>query len=301
MNKGMCCGTTPVQNRRSKKDAYMDFTMKCINDIIVVVRGGGDLATGVVQKFFRAGFKVVVLEIENPLAIRRTVSLCTAVYTKRYKVEEMTACLVNSYFDCEEVWQQGEIPVLIDKDAKVIEDLKPDILIDAIIAKRNLGTYKEMAPITIALGPGFEAGVDIDVVVETKRGHDLGKLYFEGMAIANTREPGELGGISHDRVIYSPGEGYIRHVKDIGHIVTKGETICLLDEHPIISEIDGVVRGLISEGQFIEKGIKCADIDPRSFGDFNCYTISDKARAVGGAALEGALVLLNERSITNDF
>jgi len=275
--------------------------MKSANDMIVAVRGGGDLATGVVQKFFRAGFKVLVLEIEKPLAIRRTVSLCTAVYTKRHEVEDMTACLVNSYLDCEKVWQRGEIPVLIDEDAKTIGNLKPDILIDAIIAKRNVGTHKEMAPITIALGPGFEAGVDVDVVVETKRGHDLGKLYFEGRAIDNTGKPGELKGISHDRVVYSSCEGYIKHVKDIGQVVTKGETIFILGYLPITSKIDGVVRGLIPEGLFVKKGVKCADIDPKSADRVNCNTISDKARAVGGAALEGALMLLKRKEFSNDF
>ena len=268
---------------------------------IVVIRGGGDLATGVIQKFYRTGFKVVVLEKEKPLAIRRTVALCQGVYDKEHQVEDMTTFLVQSTDECLEVWKQGKIPILIDPEGKWIEEMKPDIVVDGIMAKKNLGTHRNMASITIALGPGFVAGEDVDVVVETKRGHHLGKLYFKGSAIDNTGIPGELEGVVKERVVYAPCSGKVTHIKGIGDEVREGEGIFYIDDFKVISPLDGTLRGLIHEGVMVKEGMKCADIDPRKEAKEYCYSISDKARAIGGATLEATLILLNKKGDDHDF
>lgn len=261
-----------------------------INGTIVVVRGGGDLATGVIQKLVRSGFKVVILETKTPLAIRRTVSLCQAVYQSEFTVEDITAERVNDVKACASVFRSGRVPLLIDPDGLSIESLKPAVVVDAILAKRNVGTTLDMADITIGLGPGFVAGQDVDVVVETKRGHDLGKLYFSGSAHENTGIPGEIGGKSNERVIHAKASGPVKHVKQIGDVVNKGETLFYINDEAVISPLTGVLRGLISEDVFCVKGLKCADIDPRKPAEVDCFTISDKARNLGGAVLEAILM-----------
>ena len=270
----------------------MKLDVKNTNKTIVAIRGGGDIATGVAQKFYRSGFKVVILETSQPLTIRRTVALSSAVYTEEFQVEDMIACRANSHKECEEIWEQGKIPVLIDPEGESIKCLKPTILIDGIIAKRNLGTYKNMAPITIALGPGFEAGVDVDVVVETMRGHNLGKLHFKGRAMENTGIPSEVNGKSVERVIYATHSGKVNHIKKIGDWVEEGEGIFYIGEFLVPSPVNGTLRGLIHEGLLVKEGLKCGDIDPRLQHTVDCYSISDKARAIGGAALEAAMMML---------
>ncbi|MCL2865390.1 MAG: selenium-dependent molybdenum cofactor biosynthesis protein YqeB [Lachnospiraceae bacterium] len=266
-----------------------------VAEMLVVVRGGGDLATGVIQKFFRTGFKVLVLEVEKPLAIRRTVSLCAAVYAGTYQVEDMTARVVDALVECDRCWEQGEIPIFVDPAGRCLnKTISPAIVVDAILAKRNLGTHRVLAPITIALGPGFQAGVDVDVVIETLRGHHLGRLYFTGEAMPNTGIPGELGGESAARVLHAPAAGVIKHVCKIGDTVNKGDILFYIEEMPVHSPLKGTLRGLIQDGLLVGKGLKCADVDPRSPDVVDCKTISDKARALGGAALEAALIQLRQ-------
>jgi len=276
----------------------MKFEFKNIENIIVAIRGGGDIATGVAQKFYRLGFPVVILETPQPLTIRRTVALSTAVYAGVFQVEDMIACRVNLPQECEKIWKQGKIPILIDPEGESIKSLKPTILIDGIIAKKNLGTYKNMAPITIALGPGFEAGVDVDVVVETMRGHNLGRLYFKGRAMANTGTPSEVCGKSAKRVIYATHSGKVKHIKKIGDSVEEGEGVFYIGEFVISAPMSGILRGLIHEGFWVKKGLKCGDIDPRPHHTVDCYSISDKARAIGGAALEAAMMMLSNEKGT---
>jgi len=259
---------------------------------IIVVRGGGDLATGVVQKFFRAGFPVVILETSAPTAIRRSVALCEAVYDGFAKVEDMICRRVSAVDELESCWRQDTIPLVIDPAGETIRQIQPSAVIDAIIAKRNLGTHRgvapwDMAPITIALGPGFCAGEDVDVVIETMRGHDLGRLIFNGCAAANTGIPGEIGGKSAQRVIHAPASGIVNHKKQIGDIVENGEVLCAVGETEVRAPFTGLLRGLIREGLSVPKGMKIADIDPRTDTDWR--TISDKARCLGGAALEAFL------------
>jgi xanthine dehydrogenase accessory factor len=275
----------------------MGKTKQSITDSIIVVRGGGDLATGVIQKLYHAGFNVVVLETEKPLAIRRSVALCNAVFEGSQQVEDMTGHLAVSVTECRKSWQNGQIPILIDPQGEVIKLLEPLAVVDAILAKKNLGTDKTMAPITIALGPGFSAPEDVDVVIETMRGHYLGRLYFNGSAIPNTGIPGEIAGKSAERVIHSPTAGNVTHKKTIGATVKKGELLFYVGETPIYSPLDGVLRGLISDQVICQKGLKCADVDPRPSEKVDCFTISDKARALGGAVLEAILFLGHQKNL----
>jgi xanthine dehydrogenase accessory factor len=256
---------------------------------IIVVRGGGDLATGVVQKFFRAGFPVVILETPAPTAIRRSVALCEAVYDGLARVEDMVCRRVSDIGGLDDCRQQGAIPLLIDPTGESIEQIRPSAVIDAIMAKRNLGTHRGMAPITIALGPGFCAGEDVDIVIETMRGHDLGRLIFKGRAAANTGIPGEIGGKSGQRVIHAPESGTVIHKKQIGDVVESGEVLFTVGATEVRAPFTGLLRGLIREGAAVPKGMKIADVDPRI--DVDWRTISDKARCLGGAALEACFYL----------
>lgn len=259
---------------------------------LVIIRGGGDLATGVVQKLHRAGIRLLVLESARPTAIRRNVALCDTVFDGTAQVEDIFCRLVEGEEQMKACHRKNEVPLMVDPEAACIGALRPRAVIDAIIAKRNLGTHRNMAPITIALGPGFQAGVDVDVVVETMRGHNLGRLIFEGTALPNTGVPGMVGGEAELRVIHAPMDGTIRHIKTIGDIVHKDEPLFLIDQHFITAPFTGRLRGLIRNGYQIPKGMKIADIDPRTDVDWN--TISDKARALGGGALE-AYLMLNRR------
>jgi len=268
--------------------------IKSVKNEIIIIRGGGDIATGVVQKFFRAGFCVLILETQKPTAIRRSVALCEAVYDGQVTVEDITCRKINSFDEAGSCWKNGVVPLLIDHEGKSIGEIKPAAVIDAIIAKRNLGTTIDMADLTIALGPGFNAGVDVHAVIETKRGHDLGRMILKGYAEPDTGIPGEIEGESTRRVIHSPTDGVIRHIKQIGDIVKQGEPLFTVDNIKpggagarsvkVPAQIDGLLRGLIREGTHVRKGMKTADIDPRT--DINWRTISDKARCLGGAALE---------------
>lgn len=257
----------------------------------VIVRGGGDIASGTIQKLHRAGFQVLVLEIDKPTTIRRKVAFSEAVYDGTCEVEGLKAVLVSSEEEIMKAWAEGNIPLAVDPKGSLIEVMEPMALIDAILAKKNLGTTKDMAPITISLGPGFKAGLDADVVIETMRGHNLGRLIFEGYAQKNTGSPGIIGGYDIERVIYSPYEGKIQNLKEIGDLVEAGETIAIIDGQQIKVSIPGVLRGIIRDGFEVKVGLKIADVDPRLDQVKNCTTISDKARAIGGGVLEAIMLL----------
>lgn len=256
---------------------------------VIVVRGGGDLATGVVQKLFRAGMRVAIFEIADPTVIRSTVALCTAVTKGTATVEDMTARLVPTPDECGAVWQVGEIPVLIDTQAASIPALRPAGVVDAILAKRNLGTNTGMAPIVIGVGPGFAAPRDVHAVIETMRGHNLGRIIFKGSALPNTGVPGVIGGKSGQRVLRSPCAGAVRHHSAIGDILAEGQPVFAVEDQVVCAPFAGVLRGLIREGMTVPPGMKCADIDPRVDSDWR--TISDKARCIGGGVLEAYLYL----------
>ncbi len=247
----------------------------------VVVRGAGDLATGVILRLKRAGFSVVALETARPTVIRRTVSFAEAVYEGSCIVEDTEARLASGK---EEALSLPEdiVPVLIDPEC--LSGFSPIALVDAIIAKRNTGTGLGMAPFVVALGPGFRAGIDAHCVIETKRGHTLGRVIWEGEAIPNTGIPGNIGGYAAERVIHSPSAGIFHGVRSIGDIVSKGDTIAYAGDTEIKASISGMLRGILHDGLSVPEGFKVADIDPRENAD--CHTVSDKALAIGGGVLE---------------
>ncbi len=258
---------------------------------LIIVRGGGDLATGTVHRLWSAGLPVLVLETPGPAAIRRQVSVCEAIYDGEVIVEGMKAVRISDCSEAARIIKEGNVPVLADPEGESIWRLRPRILVDGILAKVNLGTRRDMAHLTIALGPGFEAGVDVDYVVETKRGHDLGRIICQGRALPNTGIPGSIGGHTRERVIYSERAGVFRNVGRIGDIVDKGDIIARIEcgngeEHLVCAALSGIIRGLLRDGYLIRKGFKVADIDPRKEELKNCFTISDKARCIAGSVLE---------------
>lgn len=257
---------------------------------IVVIRGGGDIATGIVHRLHRSGFQVLILEVEKPTMVRRTVSFARAIFDGQAVVEDVKAEKAYDVDDVYEIWKKGNIPVLIDSQCKILNVIKADVMVDAILAKRNLGTYRDMGSITIGVGPGFYVGKDVDVVIETRRGHDLGRLIFEGHAKLNTGIPGEILGYGKERVLKSPCDGIISNILDIGDLVKKGETIAYVNKEPVTAEIGGVLRGLIMDHSKVKKGGKIGDIDPRAERE-HCFTISDKARSIGGGVLEAILYM----------
>lgn len=268
-----------------------------MNPEYIVVRGGGDIASGTIQKLYRSGFKVVVLEVEKPTAIRRNVAFSDAIYNGETEVEGIKAIKVSSIDEIKEAHKNKFIPIIVDENASIIKELKPLAVIDAILAKKNLGTNKEMAPITIALGPGFEAGVDVDVVIETMRGHNLGRLIFSGFAKPNTGVPGEIGGFSKERVIYSEANGKIKNISKIGDIVEKNQVLAYIGDIEVLAPISGLLRGIIKDGTEVSKGLKIGDVDPRLKEVENYTTISDKARNIGGGVLEALLIMRNVKEI----
>ncbi len=262
---------------------------------LIIVRGGGDIATGTIYKLKSCGFPVLILETEHPSAIRRHVSFCEAVYQGEQQVENLCTILAHSVEEAVTLLNKGKLPLLVDPKGDSIEQLKPLAVVDAILAKKNLGTHKAMAPVVIGLGPGFTAGEDVHAVIETMRGHDLARVIYDGSAIPNTGIPGDVGGHSKDRVIHSPANGSLRPLKQIGDTVSKGETIAFIDSEsnsvPVAATMDGLLRGLIREGFPVKEGLKIADIDPRLDEYKNCFTISDKARCIAGGVVEAILHL----------
>ena len=285
-----------------------------ITDQLVIVRGGGDLATGVIWALRRAGFPVLILESEHPSAIRRTVSLSEAVYEGTATVEDVTVRLARNLDQAQYFLFEDGIAMLVDPEGRAIRDIIDTeekysewdtglttlegggrhlfltAVVDAILAKRNLGTAKDMAPFVIALGPGFTAGQDCDVVIETMRGHTLARPIREGSALPNTGTPGLIAGHSADRVIHSPAAGILRAVSKIGDEVEQDQVIACIetgdqDSVPVKASFAGLLRGLIRDGYPVSEGFKIADIDPRREQYENCFTISDKARALGSAVV----------------
>ena len=249
---------------------------------LIIVRGAGDLATGTIHRLKKSGFRLLVLETDHPAAIRRQVALSEAVYSKSACVEGVEAVRVKDEKQMLDAWKNDKVPVMVDPMGESIASMQPKVVVDAILAKHNLRTNKNMAPLTIALGPGFTAGVDVDVVIETKRGHNLGRVIREGSAYPNTGIPGIIGGYGAERVIHAPAEGLLKNKSKIGDIVEKGQVIAVIEA----SDIDGLLRGLIRDNYPVTKGFKIADIDPRKEELTNCFTISDKARCIAGSVLE---------------
>ena len=256
---------------------------------LVLVKGGGDLASGIAHRLFRCGFSVVISELPQPTVIRHTVAFAEAVYQGRCTVEGVEAVL-SSAAEAAAAIERGIIPVVVDAEGALWRDLRPWALVDATLAKRNTGTYREQAKLVVGVGPGFTAQQDVHVVVETNRGHDLGRVILKGAAAPNTGVPGAIGGYTQERVLRAPAAGLFRCVRAIGDTVCVGEAVAYAGEEPVCTQIAGVLRGLLHEGLQVDAGMKVADVDPRCRRE-HCFSISDKARAVGGGVVEALLYL----------
>ena len=260
--------------------------------MMVLIKGAGDLATGIAYRLKKSGFDIVMTEIHKPTTVRRTVAFSQAVFDNEIVIEGIKGVKVNNINEIYEEIREGNIPIIIDEKAEIIKELRPDVVVDSIIAKKNLGTSIEDAPIVIGVGPGFEAKVDCHLVVETKRGHYLGKVIEEGSAIPNTGVPGNIGGYTKERIIRASSNGKIKPVVAIGDFIKKGDIVAYIDGIEVLAEIDGIVRGMLQEGIEVFKGMKSGDIDPRCEKD-HCFTISDKARYIGGGVLEAIMYMSN--------
>lgn len=264
------------------------MALALFDHVPVVVRGGGDLASGVIYRLTRAGFPVLVLERAQPLAIRRAVSFASAVYDGQITVEGLTAHRVDEVSAAADHWAAGTVPVLADDDGVSLDVLQPPVVVDARMAKRNLGTTRDDAPLVIALGPGYTAGEDCHAVVETQRGHYLGRVIWQGPAALNTGQPGRVRGHVADRVLRAPADGYVIPQAEIGDHLAPGGVVATVGGVPVKAPFAGVLRGLIHSAVAVTVGFKIGDVDPRGVRD-HCFTISDKSLAVGGGVLEALL------------
>ena len=258
--------------------------------MLVLIRGAGDLASGIALRLHRAHIRLIMTDIEHPTAIRRTVAFSEAIRTGETTVEGVRACRAETAGAALDLLKEDMIPVLPDAEGRCIAALKPDAVVDAILAKRNLGTCITDAPVVIGVGPGFTAGRDCHAVVETMRGHTLGRVYYEGSALPNTGVPGLIGGFSGERVLRAPADGTFQPLRSIGDQVREGDIAATVNGVPMVCTLTGVLRGILPEGTQVHKGMKAGDIDPRCKME-HCYTASDKALAVGGGVLEALLAL----------
>jgi xanthine dehydrogenase accessory factor len=257
--------------------------------MLVFIRGAGDIATGIGLRLWRAGLQVVMTDIAYPTAIRRTVAFSECIFKGENVVEGVTARR-STPEQVPELLAQKIVPVLVDPEGTSIAVLKPDVVVDAILAKKNLGTKQTDAPVVIGVGPGFTAGEDCHAVVETMRGHTLGRVIYQGAALPNTAIPGLIGGFAGERVLRAPDTGVFHALRDIGALVEAGESVGEVNGKPMVCTISGVLRGILPEGTPVQKGMKSGDVDPRG-EKANCTTASDKALAVGGGVLEALLCL----------
>ena len=258
------------------------------------IRGAGDLATGIALRLYRSGFDIIMSDIPVPTTVRRTVAFSPAVYTGETQVEGITGKLCENISMIDSVMESGCIPVIVDPSGEIMKEYKPDIIVDAIIAKTNIGTKITDADIVIGVGPGFEAGVDCHAVVETKRGHNLGRVLWSGSAYPNTGVPGNIGGYTVERIIRATADGVFRAKVNIGDYVKAGDLLAYCDETPVYANIDGIVRGLLQDGVKVKTGMKSGDVDPRAEKEY-CFTVSDKASAIGGGVLEAILSKISGR------
>ena len=262
--------------------------------MLICIKGAGDLATGIAVRLHRAHFDIIMTDLPVPLAVRRTVAFSEAIVCGETTVEGIRARRVENSAEARECLSQGVIPVAADPDAEIFTEFEHEVLVDAIMAKKNLGTHIDDAPLVIAIGPGFTAGVDCDAVIETKRGHTLGRVITEGSAIPNTGVPGLIGGQTLNRLIKAPSDGIFHPERNIGEVVREGDRVANVDGVPVRAKTDGLIRGMLQDGVPVTRGLKCGDIDPRGSGiDF--MSVSDKSLAIGGGVLEAIMSYAGER------
>lgn len=256
--------------------------------MVIGIKGAGDIASGIACRLYRSGFKIVMTDTAVPTTVRRTAAFSPAVYNAEAQVEGICALLCKDISEINNAFLQNKIAVIVDENAEIFNKLKPTAIIDAILAKKNLGTNINQAPCVVGIGPGFCAGADCHAVVETQRGHNLGRVIYKGCAAENTGIPGSIGGYTLERLLRAGADGIFEPLCQIGDSVKAGQPVAKCAEEPLCSQIDGVVRGLLQKGVVVHKGMKCGDVDPRCKIE-HCYTVSDKASAVGGGVLEAIL------------
>ena len=265
-----------------------------LSEIVVAIKGAGEMASGIAWRLYQANIrKIFLMEIPEPLAVRREVCFSEAVPRGKNSVEGVQAVRAEGAEAIRKAWEEGSLAVVVDPEWDMIESMGADVVVDSILAKRNLGTKMEEAPLVIGLGPGFAAGRDVHMVIETNRGHNLGRIILEGSAEPNTGVPGVIGGYAGDRVFRAPVSGRFLPRTEIGEMVRSGDILGDVDGHEVRTAIDGVVRGLIAPGCEVSKGLKLGDIDPRGDASY-CRTISEKSRAIGGSVLEAVLRVYNK-------
>jgi len=283
-----------IENREQSKIPSYVITRQQVKEsqlqkgLIVLIKGGGEQASGVAHRLSRCHFKVVMTELPFPLAERREVAFCEAVYEGQKEVEGLIAELVHTTADIHRVWRANRLPILTCDGDEIEHELRPHVVVDGTMTKKNKGTRITEAPLVIGLGVGFEAGVDVHAVVETNRGQNLGRVIYKGRAEPDTGIPDDICGLTIERVFHAPKTGRFLARKKIGDYVESGEVVAYIDEIPITSKISGVVRGILREGIEVRKGVKAGDIDPRGIKEY-CFTISDKPRAIAGGVLEAIL------------
>jgi len=263
-----------------------------LTHLVVLIRGGGEVASGVAHRLAQAHFQVCMTEISQPLAVSRGVAFCEAIYDGEKEVEGVVARQVKSANEIPKVWHESQIPIIVDPEASIRDTINPQVLVDAIMAKRNLGTKITDAPLVIGLGPGFQVGRDVHMVVETNNSESLGKVILKGKAERDTGVPIAIGGLAFERVLHSPGDGLFLTDKRIGDFVTAGEVVASVADQPVKAEIDGVARALLRSGIVGRKGPKLGEIDPSGNREV-CYTIRPRVRAIAGGVLEAILMRFN--------
>jgi xanthine dehydrogenase accessory factor len=276
--------------QRSAKNKQVE---KALPELIVVIKGAGEMATGIAHRLYMSHIRhIVMTEIPEPITVRRTVAFSEVVFDGKMIVEGVGAERIKAVDNILNTWKDGKIAVIVDPGWAIVDVLKPDVVIDAIMAKRNLGTKKTEAPFVIGVGPGFSAPSDVHAVVESNRGHNLGRVIYDGAAEPHTGIPGPTMGYTSERVLRSPHDGLVRHLKTLGDSVKKGEIVLYVDDTPVHTNIDGLLRGLIREIR-VKNNEKIGDIDPRGFKEY-CFTITEKARAIGGGVLEAIMHKFNK-------
>ena len=261
----------------------------------IIIKSGGEMASGIAVRLYRAGFRnIAMLETPHPLAVRRAVSFCEAVHDGEQRVEGIVTRRADRPEGIRNLWQNNMLAVAVDPEWALIPQLAPEITIDAVLAKRNLGTAISEAPLVVALGPGFTAGLNAHYVIETNRGHDLGRVYASGSAQPDTGIPGDIGGYTKERVLRAPIDGIVESCQEIGSPIRAGEAVCTVGGVPVLAAIDGIVRGCVRAGTQARAGLKLGDVDPRGLPEY-CVTVSEKARALGGAVLEIVCAHLNRQ------
>jgi len=260
--------------------------------LVVLIKGGGEVASAVAHKLFRAYFRVCITEIPHPIAVNRGVAFCEVIYDGEKQVEGVVAKLISSAQDISPTWAESKLPIIVDPRASIRNSLHPDVIVDAIMAKKNLGTKISHAPLVIGLGPGFSIGEDAHMIVETNNTENLGKVILSGEAEPNTGIPLGIGGLTQERVLHSPTKGLFHSVREIGDLVVAGDTVARVGNLPVKAQIDGVLRALLRDGLEVDKQTKLGEIDPS--GDKQvCYTIRPRMRAIAGGVLEAILMRFN--------